>query len=192
MCEWGEWGRGGCGRKHHQIHLDTSIYYEVYYESRKRELKRRLINEGRCDERLKAKVEESTCLNLVGWAIGWLSVEPLGRHFCVPILQGRKAPKWEKCPHKMLVFLRCKIALVVCMYVLMHEDNFVCWFIPRSAYNKSHKSMITRHNDPVCWAVLELLQIIEKSIQSYIYTIHATLLTYTKFDGSSNADPFVP
>jgi hypothetical protein len=25
----------------------------VYYESRKRELKRRLINEGRCDERLK-------------------------------------------------------------------------------------------------------------------------------------------
>ncbi len=32
----------------------------VYYESRKREVKRRLINEGRCDERLKAKVEEST------------------------------------------------------------------------------------------------------------------------------------
>jgi hypothetical protein len=31
---------------------------EFYYESRKRELKRRLINEGRCDERLKAKVEE--------------------------------------------------------------------------------------------------------------------------------------
>ncbi len=28
----------------------------VYYESRKRELKRRLINEGRSDERLKAKV----------------------------------------------------------------------------------------------------------------------------------------
>ncbi len=32
----------------------------VYYESRKRELKRRLVNEGRCDERLKSKVEEST------------------------------------------------------------------------------------------------------------------------------------
>jgi hypothetical protein len=32
----------------------------VYYESRKREIKRRLINEGRCDERPKAKVEEST------------------------------------------------------------------------------------------------------------------------------------
>ena len=31
----------------------------VYYESRKRELKIRLMNEGRCDERLKARVEES-------------------------------------------------------------------------------------------------------------------------------------
>ncbi len=39
---------------------------EVYYESRKRELKRRLINEGRCDERLKAKVEESTYLTYTG------------------------------------------------------------------------------------------------------------------------------
>jgi hypothetical protein len=39
---------------------------EVYYESRKRELKRRLMNEGRCDERLKAKVEESTCLTYTG------------------------------------------------------------------------------------------------------------------------------
>jgi hypothetical protein len=38
----------------------------VYYESRKRELKRRLINEGRCDERLKDKVEESTCLTYTG------------------------------------------------------------------------------------------------------------------------------
>jgi hypothetical protein len=38
----------------------------VYYESRKRELRRRLINEGRCDERLKAKVEESTCLSYTG------------------------------------------------------------------------------------------------------------------------------
>jgi hypothetical protein len=37
----------------------TSI---VYYESRKRELKIRLMNEGRCDERLKHRVEESTCL----------------------------------------------------------------------------------------------------------------------------------
>ena len=36
---------------------------EVYYETRKRELKRRLINrinEGRCDERLKGKLEQGT------------------------------------------------------------------------------------------------------------------------------------
>ncbi len=38
----------------------------VYYESRKRELKRRLVNEGRCDERIKAKVEESTYLGYTG------------------------------------------------------------------------------------------------------------------------------
>ena len=34
----------------------------VYYESIKRELKVRPINECRCDERLKTKVEESTHL----------------------------------------------------------------------------------------------------------------------------------
>jgi hypothetical protein len=38
----------------------------VYHESRKRELKTRLMNEGRCDERLKARVEESTCLTYTG------------------------------------------------------------------------------------------------------------------------------
>ena len=38
----------------------------VYYESRKRELKIRLMNEGRCDERLKVRVEESTCLRYTG------------------------------------------------------------------------------------------------------------------------------
>ncbi len=38
----------------------------VYYESRKRELKIRLMNEVRCDERLKARVEESTCLIYTG------------------------------------------------------------------------------------------------------------------------------
>jgi hypothetical protein len=46
----------------------SAAYFEVfvvvvYYESRKRELKIRLVNEGRCDERLKARVEESTCLD---------------------------------------------------------------------------------------------------------------------------------
>ena len=38
----------------------------VYYESRKRELKIRLMDEGRCDERLQARVEESTCLTYTG------------------------------------------------------------------------------------------------------------------------------
>ncbi len=32
----------------------------VYYESREGELKIRLMNEDRCDEQLKARVEEST------------------------------------------------------------------------------------------------------------------------------------
>jgi hypothetical protein len=38
----------------------------VEYKSRKRELKIRLMNEGRCDERLKTRVEESTCLTYTG------------------------------------------------------------------------------------------------------------------------------
>ena len=38
----------------------------VYYESRKREFKISLMNEGRCDERLKARVEESACLTYTG------------------------------------------------------------------------------------------------------------------------------
>ena len=38
----------------------------VYYESRKRELKKRRKNEYRCDERLKTKAEESTCLAYTG------------------------------------------------------------------------------------------------------------------------------
>jgi hypothetical protein len=42
------------------------IKFVVYYESRKRELKIRLMNEGRCDERLKVRVEESTRLTYTG------------------------------------------------------------------------------------------------------------------------------
>jgi hypothetical protein len=38
----------------------------VYYESRKRDLQIRLMNEGRCDERLKDRVEEYTCLTYTG------------------------------------------------------------------------------------------------------------------------------
>ncbi len=43
---------------------NTSV---VHYESRKRELKIRPMNEGRSDERLKAGVEESTCLTYTGF-----------------------------------------------------------------------------------------------------------------------------
>ena len=38
----------------------------VCYESRKRELQKRRKNEDRCDERLKTKEEESTCLTCTG------------------------------------------------------------------------------------------------------------------------------
>jgi hypothetical protein len=43
--------------------------FVVYYESRKQELKIRLMNGGRCDERLKTRVEESTCLTYTGFFI---------------------------------------------------------------------------------------------------------------------------
>jgi hypothetical protein len=35
--------------------------------NRERELKIRLMNEGRCDERLKDRVEESACLTYTGF-----------------------------------------------------------------------------------------------------------------------------
>jgi hypothetical protein len=38
----------------------------VYYESKKRNLKKRRQNECRCDERLKTKDAESTCLGYTG------------------------------------------------------------------------------------------------------------------------------
>jgi hypothetical protein len=44
----------------------NSVKEVVYYESRKRELKIRLMNEGRYDERLKVRVEESTFLTYTG------------------------------------------------------------------------------------------------------------------------------
>jgi hypothetical protein len=47
----------------------TYIFLFVYYESIKRELKRRLIYEYRCDERLKTKTEESTRLTDTGLVV---------------------------------------------------------------------------------------------------------------------------
>jgi hypothetical protein len=41
-------------------HQDKHEEIVDYYESRKRELKIRLMDEGRCDESLKTRVEEST------------------------------------------------------------------------------------------------------------------------------------
>ncbi len=38
----------------------------VYYESIKREIKIKPVSESRCDERLKTKIEESTCLSDIG------------------------------------------------------------------------------------------------------------------------------
>jgi hypothetical protein len=38
----------------------------VYYKSRKREIKIRLMDESRCDERLKGRVQEGTCLTYTG------------------------------------------------------------------------------------------------------------------------------
>ncbi len=40
--------------------------YVVYYKSRKREVKIRLMNESRCDERLKTRVQEALCLTYTG------------------------------------------------------------------------------------------------------------------------------
>ena len=43
--------------------------FTVYYESIKRELKRRLVYEYRCDERLKTKNEEATRLAHTGLVV---------------------------------------------------------------------------------------------------------------------------
>jgi hypothetical protein len=42
-------------------------FFVVYYESRKRDLKIRLMNEDRYDERLKVRVEESIYLTHTGF-----------------------------------------------------------------------------------------------------------------------------
>ncbi len=46
--------------------LFTPTWRVVYYKSRKRELEIRLMNESRCDERLKARAHEATCLTYTG------------------------------------------------------------------------------------------------------------------------------
>ena len=57
------------------LHVSHTLGYSgdwntyIYYESIKRELKRRLIYEYRCDERLKTKNEESTRLTDTGLVV---------------------------------------------------------------------------------------------------------------------------
>ncbi len=48
------------------LQVNISTMFIVYYESRNREVTMRLMNEGRCDERLKVRVEESTYLTYTG------------------------------------------------------------------------------------------------------------------------------
>jgi hypothetical protein len=49
--------------------MGPTVTEVVYYESTKRELKRRLLYEYRCDERLKTKNEESTHLTDTGLVV---------------------------------------------------------------------------------------------------------------------------
>ena len=52
------------------IHHDKNLFVVfVDYESIKRKIKRRLIYEYRCDERLKTKIEESTLLTDTGLVV---------------------------------------------------------------------------------------------------------------------------
>jgi hypothetical protein len=59
-------------RELEHLNINDEVHSDVYYESRKRELKIRLMNEGRCDERLKARVEESTYLTYTGFSLFWV------------------------------------------------------------------------------------------------------------------------
>ena len=52
------------GRAHDPDTISKVLF--IYYESRNREIKTRLIYEDRCDERLKARVQEATCLTYTG------------------------------------------------------------------------------------------------------------------------------
>ncbi len=49
-----------------KVKTEGSTQRFVYFESRKRELKKRRKSEYRCDERRKTKDEESTCLVYTG------------------------------------------------------------------------------------------------------------------------------
>jgi hypothetical protein len=69
----------------------------VYDESRKREAKIRLIHEGRCDERLKARVEEDTCLT--HWVARQRGIQV--KFICIRIKTKEEA-KGKKCHAKTM------------------------------------------------------------------------------------------
>jgi hypothetical protein len=81
----------------------------VYYESRKWELQKWLMNEGRCNERLKARVEESTCLTYTGLhnvlsGMPTLLYTPFGLQWLVYLHLNKKKAKTEgkKCHTKTM------------------------------------------------------------------------------------------
>ena len=53
-------------QKFASVMLDLTFMSVVYYKSRNRDLEIRLMHEGRYDERLKTRVEESTSLTYTG------------------------------------------------------------------------------------------------------------------------------
>jgi len=62
-------GRGEFENRSPTLLSHSTSYFVVYYESIKRDLKRRLIYEYRCDERLITKNEESTRLTHTGFVM---------------------------------------------------------------------------------------------------------------------------
>jgi hypothetical protein len=58
----GQWFKNHCPC----FYMVVYVVKVVYYKSRKRDLEIRLMNESRCDERLKVRVQEDTCLTYTG------------------------------------------------------------------------------------------------------------------------------
>jgi hypothetical protein len=60
---------------HSSFIIPVTISFFVYYESIKRELKRRLIYEYRCDERLKLKMRNLHVSQTLGWSFHYESIK---------------------------------------------------------------------------------------------------------------------
>jgi hypothetical protein len=85
--------------------LMMCVFIKIYYESINRELKRRPINECRCDERLKTKTEEFTRLAYTGFLGGLehlkietrLIDEKIPNEMVSMWLTCDRRPVWVKC-----------------------------------------------------------------------------------------------